>query len=865
MAEAHGRPPVFLSQTSVSQTSIQFDDNQPAAVALRRCLPARPGHYDELRDDGGALRPHWERFFGHLGGGGLADLNQRVDALARRVRDQGVTYNVYDDAHGRIRPWALDLFPFLIEPDDWDVLERGVAQRAQLLSWMMRDVYGAQTLLRDGLLPPALVHGSPGYLRAMAGGSGASHDLLIVACDVARAPDGRWFVVTQRAQAPSGLGYALQNRLIVSRLFPDAFRELSVQRLASSYLRLLETMRRLAPRDPGESGPARIALLTPGPFNETYFEHAFLARYLGVPLVEGNDLMVRDERLYLKSMHGRERIHALIRRLDDGYCDPLELRPDSALGVPGLLQAVRAGRLMVANPIGSAFLESPAINGFLPAISRRALGTELLLPSLDSWWCGEDVAREQSIDMLSQAVIKSTHGAGFDLPPLGPQLSPVQLADARRRIEGDPEAFTLQSYVQLSQTPTWSRGLVAPRGSMIRLFAIGDADGNWQTMPGGLTRIAGEQELVAMQRGGSSADTWIMTRGAVDRVSLLPGRLGQREIADKRRPVSSRAAENLFWLGRYTERTENAVRFSRQILARLHDEEPAPDPVLTAVARVAIGHRLVPEAVPSPVQSPRLFERTLLAGLAHRDPSSSVSFNLDALSRAAGEIRERLAQDQWRLISGAGAAFARTLRALRGDGELSADAAQFALLAATDRLAAITGAQQDRMTRDDGWRMLALGRQIERLIAMSEALRIVLGTGALRYPAGFHLTLELFDSTITYRALYPGLEQAAALIDLVVLDPSNPRSMACVGATLQQLIRELPARDGGANQDLLKLLAAAGLDERLGELCEPGDDGTYRALEALLARLTAGAMKLSDALGMRFFSHADRPQQAISG
>jgi len=372
----------------VSQTSIQFDDdNQPAAVVLRRCMPPRAGHYDELRDDSGMLREPWGRFFDFMDGG-PAELNHRADALSRRVRDQGITYNVYDDASGRARPWSLDLFPFLISPEDWAVLERGVAQRAQLLSWMMRDAYGEQAMLHEGLLPPALVHGSPNYVRAMAGMSRPpSQDLLIVACDVARAPDGQWFVVTQRTQAPSGLGYALQNRLIVSRMFPAAFRELNVQRLASSYVRLLDTLRRLAPLDEGEGASPRIALLTPGPYNETYFEHAFLARYLGVPLVEGNDLMVRDERVYLKTMHGLERVHALIRRLDDGYCDPLELRPDSALGVPGLLQAVRAGRLLVANPIGSGFLESPAINGFLPAIARRALGADLLLPSLDSWWC----------------------------------------------------------------------------------------------------------------------------------------------------------------------------------------------------------------------------------------------------------------------------------------------------------------------------------------------------------------------------------------------------------------------------------------------------------------------------------------------
>lgn len=895
----------------MSQTSLQFDDlRDPAAAVLQRSLPARSGHYDELRADpddaaragASALRPHWARFFAGLGGAaagtaaGLADLARRSEAVQRRVREQGITYNVYDDVAGQARPWSLELFPFVIPADEWDTLERGIAQRARLLSWILRDVYGTQALLREGLLPPALVLGSPGYVRSMVGVAPPwGSELQIVACDVARDPEGQWCVVSQRTQAPSGLGYALQNRLIISRMFPEAFRELNVQRLATSYLRLLETLRRRAPRDRHESGSPRIVLLTPGPYNETYFEHAFLARYLGVPLVEGNDLMVRDERLYLKSMHGLERVHALIRRVDDAFCDPLELRADSALGVPALLQVVRAGRLLVANSIGSGFLESPAINGFLPAIARRALGAELLLPSLDSWWCGEDAAREQSIGLLRHAVVKSTHGGGFEMPPLGPQLAPHELDEARRSIEANPAAFTLQSYVPLSQTPTWSDGLVQPRGAMIRLFAIADADGDWHTMPGGLTRVAGEHELVAMQRGASSADTWVMTRGAVDSLSLLPDQLRPQDIAGKHRPVSSRAAENLFWIGRYTERADNTVRFARRILALLHGDETVPDPVLAAVATIAVAQGLAPVGVPSPVLAPLVFERTLLAALAPTGSGSRIASNLLSLRRAAGEIRERLAPDHWRLVTGAAAAFAAAVgpgaagsgigaggasgaeAAGSTDGAggaggagganraLSAEAVQTALVAVADRLAAITGAQTDRMTRDDGWRMLTVGRQIERLIAMTGVLRTVFETDAVSYPAGFHMLLELFDSTLTYRSLYQGQEMPAAALDLLVLDASNPRSIRCIADTLVELAGLLPGPRSGATPDLARLLPTELLDAGLEGLCERSADGRYPQVEALARALNSAATTLSDAVGARYFSHADQPLRSIAG
>ena len=340
----------------------------------------------------------------------LADLPRREALLARQVLEHGVTYNVYSDEPGASRRWSLDLLPFIVERDDWKVIEAAVVQRAAVLSALMHDVYGPQQLLREGLLPPALVLGSPGYLRPLHGIVPPGGIFLhVVAFDLARGPDGRWWVLGHRAQAPSGMGYALENRLIVSRLFGDNFSALRVQRLAASYRRLLETLVQHAPRDPGEPGTApRIVLLTPGRYNETYFEHAYLAHYLGVPLVEGDDLTVRDDRLYLKTLHGLERVHAVIRRLDDLFCDPLELRPDSALGVPGLIQAVRCGHVLIANALGAAFLESPAIHGFLPAIARRLLDQELLLPPRDSWWCGEAAARERAFATLQTARVRAT-------------------------------------------------------------------------------------------------------------------------------------------------------------------------------------------------------------------------------------------------------------------------------------------------------------------------------------------------------------------------------------------------------------------------------------------------------------------------
>ncbi|HEU0199266.1 MAG TPA: circularly permuted type 2 ATP-grasp protein, partial [Burkholderiaceae bacterium] len=397
------------------KNSLQFDahSQDAAALAAARARPVAPGHFDELRDASGALRAPWQEFFTAIGTWGLADLDRRAAMIARRIRDDGITYNVYSEEGTPQRPWSLDLLPLIIDADAWSAIEQGVVQRATLLTAIMRDAYGEQSLIRDGLLPAALVLGHPGYMRPLAPLAGRTQAgesyLHIIAFDLARGPDGAWRVVTQRTQAPSGLGYALQNRLIVSRLFPEAFRRLRVQRLASSFRRLLDGLVRACPPDDDPNVAPRIVLLTPGPFNETYFEHAYLARYLGIPLVEGSDLTVRDARVFLKTLYGLQRVHGILRRLDDDFCDPLELRPDSTLGVPALLQAVRARQVLIANALGSRFLESPALAGFLPAIARRVLGRDLLLPSLDSWWCGERAAFDEIAPRLSELVIKPTY------------------------------------------------------------------------------------------------------------------------------------------------------------------------------------------------------------------------------------------------------------------------------------------------------------------------------------------------------------------------------------------------------------------------------------------------------------------------
>ncbi|MDI3379868.1 circularly permuted type 2 ATP-grasp protein [Xenophilus aerolatus] len=883
----------------------------PAAFASALAPPAQPGHFDELRGavtpvaeapaarpapavpplhdaleppppeaaeeraEAAApktpLTPAWSQFFEALGPAGFADLPRRAVSLERQIRDNGVTYNVYADSDGPQRPWSLDLFPLIVPPQSWAQIEAGVLQRTRVLDRVLADVYGPQKLLSEGLLPAALVRGHPGYLRAMHGVRPPGDTWLrIAAFDLARGPDGNWWVVSQRTQAPSGLGYLLENRLAISRQFPQAFESLQVQRLAATYSAMMEGLQTMCPA----GAPPHIALLTPGPYNETYFEHAYLARYLGVTLVEGSDLTVRDERLYLKTLQGLRPVHGLIKRLDDQYLDPLELRPDSTLGVPGLLQAIRAGNVLVANTPGSAFLESPAMLGFLPALAQHLIGEKLSLPALPTWWCGERAAMESVLPQLADCAIKPTF-PGSDAHPafdavLGTQLGRRELDEWAGRIIREGDAHTVQRYMPLSQMPTWAQDLgpghIAPKAVLLRVFAVNDGPQSWRVLPGGLARLAGpDAQIASMQRGGSSADVWVQTDGEVDRTTLLTPHATPASLARHRAPVTSRAAENMFWLGRYTERAENTLRLARLGLDLLSGEDQSSRPLVGWLRELCQRNALVPRELPTvqhlpdgprAAQSRRVFERALIAELGDAQRGRSLGFNLRCLRDAAAAVRERLSQEHWNHIVRAETEFLRRMADQAGEpgeGRYAIGATQRSLEAASAMLSAITGAQTDRMTRDDAWRLLSIGRHIERLGFLSSALTAGFEQGTVHDVAGFEAMVALFDSTITFHARYQQRRDVATLVDLLVLDGDNPRSLAWVAQTLRGRIARLAGSAPGKLTALSHELPdpAAWTLERL---CHAGPDARYGALLDVLEDCENAAYHVSDAIGVRYFT-----------
>ena len=809
-----------------------------------------------LTSDGG-VRPHWRKFFDHLDAVAPEDMRQRLEFVDRRIQENGVTYNVYADPSGSDRPWALDPLPLIIAPDEWAKISHAVEQRAKLLNAMLADLYGEQALLSEGLLPPSLVFGQHGYLWPCRGikpiGGTWLHNYAV---DLARSPDGQWWVIADRTQAPSGAGYALENRLVVSQVFPEMFRELHVQHLADFFHDQQDGLAALAPVEGNEQ--PHIVLLTPGPYNETYFEHAYLSRYLGFPLVEGQDLTVRGETLYLKTLRGLERVHVILRRQDDDYCDPLELRGDSALGIPGLLNVLRAGRVAIANALGSGLLSSGALMGFLPAICRKLLGEELAMPSVGTWWCGEKPALDYVRENFDDLVIKPAYPTQRMDPIFGYELKGEARAEMLHRIEARPHAYVAQEMVNLSQGPTWSRSherrlIARPVG--LRAYAVATPDG-YSVMPGGLARVAtgSNTRIISMQRGGSSKDAWVLTDGPVSQFTMLKPSIGVRDLVRAGANLTSRVVENLFWLGRYSERFDDSARMLRVALSRVVEAGGGKTPAVASAMELALHLGVLPKPEEdTPVVEGS--EHVLLEAIYDPKQPGSLASNIRNLMWSATHVRERLSLDHWHSLN-------RLQREQQA--ALKTHPTLTEAIAFLDRVlgvsSSLTGFAMDNMTRDDGWRFLIIGRRLERLCFLSNAISNFLSMASTRGPGSLEWLLELSDSIITYRSRYSRSPELLPVLDLLVFDDSNPHGVifqaSVLARYLDRMARELGEHSESNLPEVLSRLRKFDLEKLVHQqfsecqVCSPCAE-----LAALLKELEGAAIQLSEWLGMRYFTH----------
>jgi len=822
-----------------------------------------PGAIDEMTSAQGVLRPDWRRYISQLNQLGAEELSHRWQTARQRIRENGVTYNVYGDPLGTDRPWNLDAIPLLIPAAEWSRLEAGLIQRARLLNSILADLYGPQKLLKDGLLPPALLYANNGFQRPCHGVKVPGNQYLhLIAVDLARSKDGDWWVLSDRTQAPSGAGYALENRIVLNETFPDLFRESKVRRLASFFRAFRDSLLSLAP---SRARTPRVVLLTPGPYNETYFEHSYLARYLGFTLVQGGDLTVRGGRVFLKSLEGLKPVDVILRRVDDSFCDPLELRSESFLGVAGLVEAVRAGNVVVANALGSGVIETSAFLPFLPGLSKLLLGEKLSLPSVATWWCGQPSAERYVSENLPFLVIKPAFPSQGREPVFGGQLSPAERAQLADKIRQRPYDYAGQELLSLSTTPVWTEGGLTPRKVVLRVYLAASGD-SWMVMPGGLARVSpsAETSVVSMQRGGGSKDTWVISDRPVDtftmrRPSGLPVELNRGRSSD----LPSRAADHLFWFGRYSERCEHLCRVLRCILVRLAGESgnATLNSLISLHNCLESPHsRLLRDSPQEHLDPAQELEQEILSLIFEEQRRDSLNSNLNRSARAAAHVRDRLSSDMLRVISQFGAA-ARA----KGDlawGYVSAADALAVLNHCIGTLSALRGIELENMTRGPGWHFLSIGRRIERSLHLVELFQsIVVPLRPETWPA-LEMLLEVSDSSITYRSRYFTVLQAAPVLDLLMNDEANPRSLAFQIKDLLDHCWGLAAMPSGAGWPLAKQRVVEAVARRLfhadvQKLCEPDNEGHREKLKQMLEELRTALPAFSDAITHTYFSHAE--------
>ncbi len=822
---------------------------------------AARGRYDEMVSAGGFPREHWAELSASLAELGTEELLRRQAEAERLLHEDGAVYHAYGSDQEPWQPWRLDAIPTVVPSREWSTIESAVAQRAELLSMVLSDLYGARDLLRRGLLPPSVVFEHDGFLRACQGiRIPGTHQLFSYALDLGRDADGNWVVLADRTQAPSGSGYALENRTVMSRVLPSIYRGAGVHRLEPFFRALRAGLVEAAPR--GVDDP-RIVVLTPGPWNETAFEHALLSSRLGYPLVEPGDLVVRSDGVSMRSPGALEPVHVILRRVDATYCDPLELRPESQLGVPGLVEATRRGVVTVVNTLGSGALENPGLMRFLPQIAQHLLGHELDLPCVPSWWCGDPAELSHTLANLDQLVLRPISRTAGQSSIFGAQCSEAELDDLRRRIQHRPGRWVAQEPLALSDVPTLTGDGLEPRRSVLRTFAVARGD-SFTVMPGGLTRAAPSVDPgpVSNQAGAIAKDTWVIASEpeAAGSVALLGG--PGAEDTDALGALSAGAAENLWWLGRYAERAESVARLLRTVHDRRNEFHGSADDLgLAALALLRSALRTLTETEPSGKEDPW---DELLDVLMSDRRAGTLAHSIRSLLEAAHGVRDQLSSDTWLMIGD----LDRRLRRLQGRTDVRAPELQGALQQVLQGLLALSGLGAESMVRDLAWNFLDGGRRIER----AQQVVALLSATVPSSPSGVTGSLVLesvvtaAESIITYRRRSRLDWHLETVLELLILDEDNPRSVAFQLAHLAADLDAVP-RSGTrlrADQRLVLEAQTAVRTCNPSDLVTPQGNARPQELDAFLDGLDRQLRSAAAAVERDHFL-LRLPQQRIAG
>ncbi len=825
------------------------------------------GLHDEVYDVDGEVKTHWRYLLDSLKSLGKKAFTEREAKALRILRDDGATYNIYSESSKPSHTWGLDLVPNLINSEEWGKIEAGLLERAELLDLLLKDIYGPRDLIRTGIIPPEALFAHSGFLRPCHGVSlPGDHQLILHAADLMRGPDGELCVLTDRTQSPSGAGYALENRTVMSRVFPSLFRDSHVHRLATFFQKLRSKLTSLAVN---QDHP-RVVVLTPGAHNETYFEHAYIANYLGLHLVQSGDLIVRGGYVWMKSFDGLSRVDVILRRVDDWYCDPVELRSDSLLGVANLLEVARAGRVVIANPLGSGVLENPIFLKFMPAIAKALLGREPRLKSVDTRWCGDKDDFNYVVNNLDKLVIKPIQRRTGMNSILGSQLDNAGRQELIARIAKAPYQFVGQPEVTAAHLPTFINQALSPRPAILRTFALACENASYTLMPGGLTRVGIEQSTfhISNQVGSQSKDTWVIAsepeRAATPSITAGPVQsIREAELIS----LPSRVVENLFWMGRYAERAEASLRYLRTVFMTLNGEEAISENckriLLKTVTEITVTKPGFDQDDPSLFAEP---DQELLLVVKDGERLGSVRSNLDSMLYCSDQSKELLSSDTLRVLN--------DIRDVLSDLDANlsgglASAPEEALDPLVTALMALAGLSQESMMRGIAWRFMDIGRRLERGQQTVNIIKALL-TPALRETEQhtlIHALLLSVEVLISYRRRYRANLSIQSSLDLVLLDTDNPRSLLFQLEQLSQHIAHMPKASENQNElasESRCLLEAETLIKlsRLSELSEAKNETREKLLNTL-DKITELLNACGIVISEKYFEHKESSRQLV--
>lgn len=832
--------------------------------------------YNEIAVNGNGLNAEWRSYFESLSKFNSTEIENRADNIQRLLKENGVAYNIYIDSSGGARPWELDPIPQIISITEWEKINEGLKQRAQLFSLILKDIYGPQNLIKQGIIPQELIYRHPGFLRSCVNLNLPNQDhLILYSTDLGRGNDGNLWTISDRAQAPSGYGYAMENRLAMSKVLPELFSENKVSRLYPFFEALQRALNAIAPNNIGNP---RIVILTPGSENETYFEHSYLSAYLGLSLVQGNDLMVKDNYVWIKTIEGLEKVDVILRRMDDVYCDPLELKSESLLGVPGLLQVIRKGNVSIANPLGSSVIENAGLIPFLNKAANFLLGTGLILPSIATWWCGQPIEMNYVINNLPHLVVRRIYRrkAGVSSAIDGASLSLAEKEELIREIKAYPHLFAGQEKIGFSSTPSWIDGQLRPGHSLIRSFLVKNGD-SFLAMPGGLTRTSYVKDsfIISNQTGGISKDTWVISNGN-DNVSPSKSNIRSNDPSTylKKDSLPSNTAENIYWVGRYSERLISNARFLHSVMQYVLLNSNQSESLAVSNTKKILLETLTHCTFGYPgFVSNKTFDATdlienpwpeLSKYLYDEQMHGSLAKNLLYFRKSIYNVRNFLSVDTWRIV--------RHLDGVLSNVKNNDTHDHLIMLADIDKLNtsifAILGMNRENVRRTQEWVVLELGRKIEQALFSINFLQNIF-KNKTNYQTEHDLLQAVLDATqsmVSYRFTYRDHLQLSLLLEMLVLDMNYPKSLVYLISKIISRINELPKvgnHEPEKEAELLMLESLSILNNTNGLSLSNFnfDSNEYVELNTIFDKLTDKLLETSAIISKIYFKHTLSQQQ----